>query len=81
MRNSRIATDLAANTEDPPAEPDATTRVILSFSGTEVYVDLERWGEARTQLEAIAGLEPTMDVDDPLNKEEAADLLAEIRDR
>ena len=47
----------------------------------EVYVDLERWGEARTQLEAIAGLEPTLDVDDPLYKEEAADLLAEIRDR
>jgi tetratricopeptide (TPR) repeat protein len=46
-----------------------------------VYVDLERWEEARAQLEAIAGLDPTTDVDDPIYKEEAADLLAEIRDR
>jgi Tfp pilus assembly protein PilF len=47
----------------------------------EVYIDLERWGEARIQLEAIDGLDPTTDVDDPLYKEEAADLLEEIRDR
>jgi tetratricopeptide (TPR) repeat protein len=46
-----------------------------------VYLDLERWPEAAPQLEAIAGLPPTSDVEDPLFKEEAAVLLQEIRDR
>ncbi len=47
----------------------------------EIYVDLERYAEAREQLEALLALPPTSDVQDPEYLEEAAELLEEIRDR
>ncbi|NIM52365.1 MAG: tetratricopeptide repeat protein [Gemmatimonadales bacterium] len=46
----------------------------------EVYVDLKRWDDARTQLEEIGRLAPTSDVMDHTYKEEALRLLAEIRE-
>lgn len=45
----------------------------------EVYMDLERYAEARYYLEPVAGLPPVTDVLDPEHKRRAAELLAEIR--
>lgn len=45
-----------------------------------VYVDLERWADARRMLEAIPDL-PLADVADAQYKKEAAELLEEIRDK
>ena len=45
-----------------------------------VYVDLERWADARKMLEAIPPL-PIGDVADEQYKREAAELLGKIRDR
>jgi tetratricopeptide (TPR) repeat protein len=47
----------------------------------QVYIDLERYAEAREQLEAVLALLPTSDVEDPEYQREAAELLEEIRDR
>lgn len=47
----------------------------------QIYIDLERYAEAREQLEAVLALEPTSDVEDPEYQKEAAELLEEIRDR
>ena len=47
----------------------------------EVYVDRKRYADARAQLERIAELPPTSDVLDPVYKEEAAALLADIAGR
>jgi tetratricopeptide (TPR) repeat protein len=46
----------------------------------EIYVDRERWAEARTQLEAIPGL-PDRDVLDGDHRQAAAALLEKIRNR
>ena len=46
----------------------------------EIYVDRERWAEARTQLEAIPGL-PDRDVIDGDHRTAAAALLEKIRNR
>ena len=46
-----------------------------------VYVDVQRYADAREQLHRIAGLPPTSDVMDPVYKEEAAALLEEIAGR
>ena len=45
----------------------------------EVLIDLKRYDEARTQLNAIAPLPPTSDVLDPMYKKKAAELLEEVR--
>jgi tetratricopeptide (TPR) repeat protein len=47
----------------------------------QVYIDLERYPEAREQLELVLALPPTSDVEDPEYQAEAAELLEEIRDR
>lgn len=47
----------------------------------EVYVDMGRTADARTQLRRIAELPPTGDIMDPHYKEEAAKLLADLRNR
>ncbi len=46
----------------------------------EVYVDRNRFADARAQLEAIPGL-PLQDAQDPQYKQEAAALLERIKDR
>jgi hypothetical protein len=46
----------------------------------EVYIDLERYVEARAQLEQIQSL-PIADVMDPIHKETAAGLLRELDER
>ena len=46
----------------------------------EVFEDLDQYSKAREQLEVIATL-PITDVMDPHNKQEAAALLVEIRDK
>lgn len=45
----------------------------------EVYIDLERFAEAAKQLERIAELPPTSDLNDPYYEREAARLLEEVR--
>ena len=47
----------------------------------EIYVDIERYADARRQLEEVLRLEPTVDVLDPQTQADAASLLAEIRDQ
>ncbi len=47
----------------------------------EIYVDLERYADARRALEALLALSPTSDVLDPQYVAEARALLATIRDR
>lgn len=44
----------------------------------EVYMDLERYSEAKAQLERIAQLPPTSDVNDRHYKEEAARMLEDV---
>ena len=46
----------------------------------EMYIDLDRWADARTQLELIGTL-PLIDAGDPHHKSEAQRLLATIRNR
>jgi regulator of sirC expression with transglutaminase-like and TPR domain len=46
----------------------------------EIYIDQDRWADARTQLELIATL-PIIDAADPHYKNEAVRLLGTIRDR
>jgi tetratricopeptide (TPR) repeat protein len=46
----------------------------------EIYIDQDRWADARTQLELIASL-PIIDAADPHYKNEAVRLLGTIRDR
>ncbi|MFQ6046230.1 MAG: tetratricopeptide repeat protein [Gemmatimonadales bacterium] len=47
----------------------------------EVYLDLDRFAEARHYLEPVVDLPPVTDVLDPEHKKRAAELLAEIRRR
>jgi tetratricopeptide (TPR) repeat protein len=44
----------------------------------QIYIDRERYADARRELQRVVALPPTSDVLDPLNKEEAARLLEEI---
>lgn len=46
----------------------------------EMYIDMERWADARTQLELVGTL-PLIDAADPHYKTEAQRLLASIRNR
>lgn len=39
-----IATDLAGNPEDPPAEADTSTLVVTAFTGSRIYVDVNATG-------------------------------------
>jgi hypothetical protein len=45
-----------------------------------VLIDLERFDDARRQLQIVIEL-PVSDVSDPIHKETAADLLEQIRGR
>jgi tetratricopeptide (TPR) repeat protein len=47
----------------------------------EIYVDTERYADARRQLEEVLRLQPTVDVLDPQTQADAAALLEEIRER
>lgn len=47
----------------------------------QVYIDLERFDAAQHQLQRIGELAPTSDVMDPEYQEEAAELLARLRER
>jgi tetratricopeptide (TPR) repeat protein len=47
----------------------------------EIYIDVERYADARRELEALLALPPTSDVSDPQYQSEARTLLSEIRDR
>ena len=47
----------------------------------EIYVEVERYADARRELDALLALPPTSDVSDPQYQLEARELLSEIRDR
>ncbi len=47
----------------------------------EIYIDLERYAEARHALETVLALPPTSDVSDPQYQSRARELLSTIRDR
>lgn len=47
----------------------------------EIYVDLERYADARRELDALLALPPSSDVWDTRYQSEARDLLSAIRDR
>ena len=51
------------------------------FDLAGVYMDLERYAEAREQLEEVLRLEPNEDVLDRQTQADAANLLEEIRER
>ncbi len=55
-------------------------RIVHRLDLAQVYVDLKRWAEARTQLEFIGRL-PSADPNDPRNKQQAAALLLKIAQR
>ncbi|NQU45306.1 VCBS repeat-containing protein [bacterium] len=64
-----IAFDNASHTEAPPAGPDASTRVMTSFAGSRVYVDIDATG-AETGLDwdnAFQGIQLALDVASGLN--------------
>jgi hypothetical protein len=51
------------------------------FDLAGVYVDLERYDDARAQLEEVLRLEPNQDILDRQTQSDAAALLEEIRTR
>jgi len=51
------------------------------FELAQVYIDIERYADARQQLEEVLRLPPTSDVLDRVHQAEAARLLEEVRGR
>lgn len=75
----RASWDSAAVHLERAAELDPTY-VFHRLELAEIYVDVERFADARAQLETIPAL-PERDVLDPLHREAAARLLEELRER
>ncbi|HPQ42098.1 MAG TPA: right-handed parallel beta-helix repeat-containing protein, partial [bacterium] len=61
-----IATDLAGNPEEPPAEADTSTLVVTAFTGNRIYVDVN-----------AAGLETGLNWNDALRSLETAVRVSE----